>query len=345
MRIIITNQGHDMIKSMNYEKYTEDHEKYTHINTKTNQNTENSEEKNKVNFYNNNDLTENMKTIKNIKFVEIKPKKISIPKNIAEKYNEINLGESTLLPSIYKDILKIPANEKKHKHLKSNIFEKSNNTEDSQQSNNYNPNNVIKQDDLSLRTSYKINEILSDQAINNMKNNIFQDLKMKNKLSNIREAKENFRNPFLTPKEKLIDIECALEKKIKSDKANIIQYLNSKNNLSPKFIKSLSNYDEDKFIKFNKICQRAINQDEMKHDMNIKINGIIDNMHLYQKAEYKQKMNLMEKEVKSIKNICDKYPKREDKEIYENLLQDMKKKYWDKPGVEKLYSKKNNKEH
>ena len=86
-------------------------------------------------------------------------------------------------------------------------------------------------------------------------------------------------------------------------------------------------------------------KDGQDSDLKTKISGIIDNMHVYQKAEYKRKMNLMEREVISIKNICEKYPKRDDREKYENLLHDIKKKYWDKLGVEKLTRKNGKVEH
>ena len=192
----------------------------------------------------------------------------------------------------------------------------------------------VDKDDDFIRTSYKMKEIISDKAIDNIKSHIISDVKMRNKLTNV--MQNNFRSPFLTPNDKLMDMEEALDKKIKSDKANIIQYLNSKNSLSPKFVKSLSNYDEEKIVRLNKICQRIFNQDNKDNDLKVKINGIIENMHVYQNVEYKRKMGQMEKEVSDIKDICEKYPKTVNREIYETLLHDVKKRYWDKINVDKI---------
>ena len=353
MRIILTEKGGDLIRQMGNEKILDTLQKNLNNPLKKsiseNANLDYEEKKGGINK-----LLDNMKNLKNLKVIEIKPKKLSIPKNIAEKYNEIKLEETSLLPVLHKKINK--GNDQYQKSSYNNYNNNANilireSAEEYKSTSNTrsNLNGEITQTDSGMkmpplkintningdfmRTSYKMKEIISDKALDNIKNNIILDVKMKNKLSNV--VATNFRSPFLTPDEKLIDIEYALDKKIKSDKANIIQYLNSKNCLSPKFIKSLSNYDEEKFVRLNKICQRVFNQDGKDNDLKTKIHGIIDNMHVFEKADYKRKMNLMESEVNSIKDICEKYPKRDDREKYENLLHDIKKKYWDKINVDK----------
>lgn len=372
MRIIITEQGEQLIKSLGQEHLIEKMQKAQNSPGKTNTQ---KKKKSKVNLNKSVDselseinsssglakLIENAKSLKNLRVIEIKNKKLSIPKNIAEKYNEIKLEEHSLLPNLNQKFGKNSTKKFSNQNQKSNgrgystnIFEGQdgystniqdtktigdNETMDTDSSMKMPVSLKVKVDqgDDFMRTSYKMKEIISDKAIENIKNNIISDVKMKNRLTNVKQT--NFRTPFLTPNAKLVDIEEALDKKIKSDKANIIQYLNSKNSLSPKFIKSLSDYDEEKIVRLNKICQRVFNQDNKDNDLKMKINGIIENMHIYQKAEYKRKMGQMEKEVSGIKNICEKYPKRDDREKYETLLHDIKKRYWEKINVDKLSRK------
>ncbi len=360
MRIIITEQGGDLIKTLGQEKAIE-------IMRQNNKNNVSPKKKlDETNMFDSeirktgsntmNKIVEDMKNMKNLKVIEIKSKKLSIPKNIAEKYNEIRLDETSLLPVLHKKIAKNMDQRNSNKSAKKStkygtdkeedMINKMNtiatenketmDTDPSMKMPNSLKINAIQEEDF-MRTSYKMKEIISNAALDNIKSNIIYDVTMKNKLTTV--VQTNFRSPFLTPDDKLIDIEFALDKKIKSDKANIIHYLNSKNSLSPKFIKSLSKYDEDKFLRLNKICQRVISQEGRDEDLKMKINGVIENMHMVQKAEYKKQMSKMESEVKHIKTICEKYPKRDNREIYENLLFDIKKKYWDKYNLHKLNKK------
>jgi len=371
MRIIITEQGEQLIRSLGQDKIVENLQK-----AQTYQEKQNSPKKKKTNIVQNNTseselfeikssrgltkMIENAKNMKNLKVIEIKNKKLSIPKNIAEKYNEIRLDEPSLLPILNQKFGKNSPMRNPNQNQNSNKYNRKNSSNlfeaekakgiNIQNSKSYNDHETmdtdpsmkmpmslmvkVDKDDDFIRTSYKMKEIISDKAIDNIKSHIISDVKMRNKLTNV--MQNNFRSPFLTPNDKLMDMEEALDKKIKSDKANIIQYLNSKNSLSPKFVKSLSNYDEEKIVRLNKICQRIFNQDNKDNDLKVKINGIIENMHVYQNVEYKRKMGQMEKEVSDIKDICEKYPKTVNREIYETLLHDVKKRYWDKINVDKI---------
>jgi len=376
MRVIVTEQGGEIMKFLSQNTIIQKAQKSPVTNENKNKNSPKKINKNK-NLNKSGDsldlserkgsnglakILENEKSLNNIKVIEIKNKKLSIPKNIAEKYNEIRLNEISLLPVLHHTIGKSNQNHNSnYKRNSVNLFES---TEDAYGSNvqntkSFNNNETMETDpsskmhaslkvkadpeDEMMRTSYKMSEIITDKAMENIKSNIISGVKMKNRLTNVMQT--NFRLPFLTPTDKLIDIEGALEKKIKSDKANIIQYLNSKNCLSPKFIKSLSNYDEEKIVRLNKVCQRVFNQDNKDNDLKMKINGIIENMHVYQKAEYKKQMGQLEKEVSGIKSICEKYPKQDNREKYENLLHEIKTRYWDPLNVDKLSRKNMKTEH
>lgn len=336
MRIIVTEQGGTLLKALSNDKYHEDIKK-ANSPKKRNPKDESSLERNK--------LKDNLE---NLRVLEIKNKKLSIPKDIAEKYNEIKDEESSILPKLYTNLKK--SAQKEQQFTQQNTVEDIN-TESTRENTvggdgppakkNQNPLSYSMENQQFMQTSYRVKDVMTDDALKNMKNNIVKEVNLKNRLANM--ASINFRNPFLTPQSRLKDIEGPLCTKIQSDKSNIIQYLNSKDCLSPKFVKSIAKYDEEKFERLNKICQRVFNNNIEENDMKYRINGIIENIHQTNKADYKKQMNVMEKEVISIKTICDKYPPRDDREKYENLLYDMKKNHWNKYDFQRLNKRGQNK--
>jgi len=336
MRIIVTEQGGTLLKALSNDKYHDDLKKANSPKKRHNEK-ESSLDKNK--------LKDNLE---NLRVLEIKNKKLSIPKDIAEKYNEIKDEETSILPKLYTN-LKKSAQQKEQQSTRKNTVEDIN-TESTRENteggavptSKKNPNSLSyysMENQPFMQTSYRVKDIMTDEALANMKNNIIKEVNLKNRLANV--VSINFRNPFLTPQSRIKDIEGALSTKIQTDKSNIIQYINSKNCLSPKLVKKIANYDEEKFERLNKICQRVFNNNIEEKDMKYRINGIIENIHQTNKADYKKQMNEMEKEVQGIKHICDKYPPRDDREKYENLLYDMKKNHWNKYDFQRLMKRGN----
>jgi hypothetical protein len=359
MRIIITEQGGNLIKLLSTDKLQEDIRK---ANSPIKKPKEKVREKDKVRDREKNDKTKSpdmnklKNSMENLRVLEIKNKKLSIPKDIQEKYNEIKLEESSLLPKLYTNLKKSAHREQTF--TQQNIVDDMMNTESTRENtiggeNNTktgkNPNssmslyNMTNANQPFMQTSYRVMDIMTDEALAKMKNRIIEEVKLKNKNANV--VSFNFRNPFLTPYGRLREIDEALSTKINSDKSNIIQYINSKDNPSPKFVKNMVKYDEEKFERLNKICQRVFNNKIEENDMKYRINGIIENHHLSNKANYKKQMNIMEKEVNEFKQICQKYPQRDDREKYENLLHDVKKNHWNKYDFQRLMKRgnKNNK--
>jgi len=83
--------------------------------------------------------------------------------------------------------------------------------------------------------------------------------RMKDKLSFVTEDK--FRSYFKDKTENQLFKE-KVEKKIGSDKVNMIKYLNTKSNLSHQFLNKLSEFNENKMSRVNKIAQKVFDNDE-----------------------------------------------------------------------------------
>lgn len=331
MRILVTEQGGALVKQLSVEKLQDDINKQNELFTpKKKSKNETRESK----IYQSQNLD-------NLKVLEIKNKKLSIPKDIAEKYNEIKMEETSLLPALYTSLKKSPVRSKQNgrkfasmdnintESTRENTIETNSALKHTKNNDNYKEQNFI-------QSSYKIKDIISDETLDNMRRNIIKEVNLKNRLCN---NITDFRSPILTPKTKLNQIEKSLLTDIKSDKTSIISYLNSKQCVSPKLIKSIEKYDEEKFIRVNKICQRVSNNSIEDLDMRNRINGILENNHQLQKHDYKKNLSIMEKEIKDIKNICKKYQHRVNKEMYANLLYDMKRNHWSKLNLERLMTK------
>jgi hypothetical protein len=357
MRIIITEQGGSLIKILSADKLQEDIRKANSpIKKPKERERENDRDKYKKEKSRSPDRINIKNSLENLRVLEIKNKKLSIPKDIQEKYNEIKLEESSLLPKLFTN-LKKSANRDQLYTQQNTIDDMM--TESTRENTvggdlNLNGNQPGKKTSMSsynmtnanqpfMQSSYRVMDVMTDEALAKMKNTIIEEVKLKNKNANV--VSFNFRNPFLTPYGRLREIDEALSTKINSEKSNIIQYINSKENPSPKFVKNMAKCDEEKFERLNKICQRVFNNNIEENDMKYRINGIIENIHLTNKANYKKQINLIEKDVNNFKQICQKYPQRDDREKYENLLYDMKKNHWNKYDFQRLMKRgnKNNK--
>ena len=331
MRILVTEQGGGVMKQISTDKYHDDIKK-ANSPVKKPKETEKQMEKNKE-----------KNNMENLRVLEIKNKKLSIPKDIQEKYNEVRHDETSLLPKLHTNIQKSFQKEQPTMQNTAEDFGGTESTRENTEGPSSNQKNGNSMRNSSgnvniMQSSYRIKDVITDETYAMMKNNITKEVNLKNKLASV--VSINFRNPFLTPMTRINDIEASLRTKIKSDKSSIIQYLNTKEILSPKLVKKIAKYDEEKFERLNKICQRVSNNDIEEIERKHRINGIIENHHQTEIADYKKRMNEMEKEVSGIKSICDKYPKRDDREKYENLLYDMKKKHWDKRDFTRLMKKK-----
>jgi len=332
MRILITKLGDEVIKSIAEEKEN-------NINTQSkskNKQQKNFNDTNKSNksFISNKNKTlnssfgktkltsndnDNNSIIMSSKIIQIKQKKINIPKNITDRYNtNSDTNTNLILPS-----LTLP----KFKDKTSTNF---NNTQ-----NNLNTTSNFTQN----KNEFTFKDVLPDETYVSLKCKLEKDKKLKDKLSRIDE--NQFRSIFgqKSNSEKLDDM---LMTNINLDKVNLIKYLNEKNDISDVLIKRLSEYSEDKINKVNKICQIVFFNEERSKIYKERIKDRINSKQNREKTEYKTCIESLGDGLNEVSDIFKEYKKPgNEREKYRDIHNDTINKFWRKYQVSRYDKKKN----
>ena len=168
------------------------------------------------------------------KFVKVKQIKITLPKNVSNAYNS-NYTDS-ILPSI-------PENKANYLVSKSKTLRAE-----------------AEQDDDAV----KLVEIFDEKLVDKVIVDVTKDNCMRRKLFKFRDF--DFRSVFPTERDEVSKIVEQLDFKIEADKNGLINYLNSKNDLNFKLVKSINKYDDNKLRRLNKICQK-LTKNESKYEL------------------------------------------------------------------------------
>jgi hypothetical protein len=246
--------------------------------------------------------------------INIKHKKITVPKNISEKYNNDHQdGSGRLLPNVYLSL--------NNDNSKSSAFSSiKNHTEDTSLN----------------KIQYSLKDLIKKDTLKNMTTQMKQEREMKNKLSDINE--NNFRSPY-KEKDFMREIKEKMEKKVSLDKVNLIHYITHKSKISENFVKQLSTFNEERMNKLNKICQIINHREEKQHLFENEIKNIIQGQLQAETEDYKKQLARMSGDLHGIDELLKKNKKFDDKrERYVYIHRDIKNKFWDKYGVERLYS-------
>jgi hypothetical protein len=243
-------------------------------------------------------------TSENTKIYPIKNKKLSIPKNILERYNREKTLEGNLLPN-----------------FNINFYPGRFSNTTSMQSYNLN--------------SMKLKDCLQDETYIKMLDQINQseeDMKIKNL---------SFRN-YSNKVTKLSEVENCLNKEFdQHTSVNLIKYLNTKEVLSPVIVKKIANYGNSKIIKLNKVCQILNKQ---KENEILEKEKVIEKLNTFKKKEmldYKNEIGYIGERVHSFKQILDENKvsySREDRfrDIYREQV-----KRWEKYDLNRYFHRRN----
>lgn len=158
--------------------------------------------------------------------------------------------------------------------------------------------------DGSKKKFVNVKDILNEETLSNLKKQKLMAKVVKDLNTVIDE--NNFRTNY---QEKDV-IEELLEKlnvNIDVNKINLIKYLNSKHEVSEKFIKKFEKFSEEKINKMNKICQIMTYKNELqKFDKDIIKEKLHDSLNKT-KIEFKEAIDTMQDEVHEIKGILSAY--------------------------------------
>ena len=329
MRFILTQTGEKLLKIMEVENESDNQVK-TEIN-QSNINNNISKTSNSSKFSKSKSPHQRQifkdRAISQTKIIEIQQKKLNIPKIINEKYNNNpTQGPSLILPELPKNLAS------RNRTLSSNYESTSNMT--SNQS-NYNS------DRSTFKLNYPIRDVIKDETYVKLQKNLKAMKISKDRVSCVNET--NFRSIYKA-KSEIEDVDDILNNtKLDNNKINLIKYLNSKDNISHKFLKNLSEANDDKINKINKFCQIIANEGEANDIYKSIVKEKIKNNFVKDKNECNILFTGMYSDVDISKKICADHnnyvPTRQEK-FYE-IHKDYQKIFWKKYNVDVLQRKNN----
>ena len=206
-------------------------------------------------------------------------------------------------------------------------------------SNNF--KSIMQSDNNSFLNSkyFSFRDIIPNDKINQMKLNIINEKRIKDRLSRIDETK--FRSVYQpkTELEKFDDVlDCPL---INPNKMGLIRYLNESKNPQPVTLKDLANSSISRINRMNKMCGILLRKEDQQKAMSQNIQKKIKTGINAEMIEYQKQIDDMKQNINDFKEKMDKYNvKRVDhKENYKDLFHIMETKIWAKYDFERLNKK------
>lgn len=185
------------------------------------------------------------------------------------------------------------------------------------------------------KSKIKIKELFSPSTYHKFSEDFIKEEKEK-KIDEVL-TPDHFRSIYHEKKYNLLCMNDILNSTIKRDRTNIIKYYQQKDVISPLSIKNLSQYDEERMMKLNKVCQILLHNQDNK----MKFQELIDKKIIVKEREIKmtssKSMSDMTREMNMTQKILGKYQRKKDNTpLLKQFVKDMKETYWDKNNASKL---------
>lgn len=157
------------------------------------------------------------------------------------------------------------------------------------------------------RPGYKftLGEIINDNAKYKLKKFILNEERMRQKLSVIDHS--NFRTDYAWTSNLNKLNEILNYKKIKSDKTELIKYLNTHNNLSDKFLRNIVTSDKEELAKYDKISQTLLYNKDMDKKYKDELEQKVKLKSNLSKVSGSNGLNFMGNKIKEEQEILGKY--------------------------------------
>ena len=300
MRIVITNSGKYILQDLSEPSH---HRFNSYDDSKYNKSSKDDEA---IFFEKANKKNPNFKTIK-----VLNHENLDIPFLMSKKYNDNNNNSSQKTNSV------------------PDLFYSINETIDKEITN--------KSRNIKLpviRTSFPIKYIINPYSYKKLENEV------KCKRENLKRVKlneNNFRSVYYDDPVK--KFERSVSSEIKIQNKNLIMYLNEDNDISNNFIKQLSNFNDEKLIKLNKICQKLFLFKNKNQNIQKNIKDKLNEDTVKINNTYKNRLNELKKDLEKSKSILNfQYPKFNKKDRYINQYRKAEKD-WIRYDTERYFKK------
>lgn len=184
------------------------------------------------------------------------------------------------------------------------------------------------------KKNVSIKEILNPNAYQNMIKKMKDQMRVER--LNSRVDASNFRTDSVREnlkKRKISDLDAVLcTSKIGTDKPNLIKYIQTKEDLNPIMLKTLTRLTERELNHEEKLAHILLIKKEKDDLMHQVMRDRMRNRYRH----YPKSINEIKEDMKYTTQIISKYPKENRKKRYAEALETMEKKYWNKFDYNRL---------
>ena len=361
MRIIVTNNGKEVITKLYSSQSSPDilNNSEHQINSTNNNNKNKSFNKNNIDDNNINSINDESKlpiytsnnskllssysniNLINPKIIKIREKNFKMPMTFVKKYKrEENQQEQNQVPIVTQSLNVLSTLEK-------NLLSRNQNNQNINKINSLNYSIIEESNSNSrifsgksgetsvflprIKSHYSIGEIINKNCFDKLNKKIKEkinekkyDLKIDNKIL----------RKYWSSKTILDEIKKEKNKSIDATNYKLIEYLMKKTSISENFLKKINNCDDEKLNYLNKISGKVLLEKEVEKNFNKRIKEKLENQRIKETLQFRQiLLNIKNKVNKNIKdNHMNNYllVKDNNKAVYRNVFKKFRSQYWKK---------------
>ena len=301
------------------------------------------------NYFNRDQLEINKGELDKAKKIKLTKNKINISQQFLDKYDDL---DSTYKDKINKltNTLKSQVDKNKEEKIKDEImkndlaFKSLNAEQNNKEKNKYSEN---KSKTIQAKNKILLGDIISVKNLISMrkmlsKDNIGpEDLRIP--LNDQNKDSFNFRSKYENKKLTYENLAILLNLPMNPDRTNLIKYYKQNKPIAPFYFENLLKYNEAQIYKLNKICQIIFHkQEDEKKEAKI-IQDKKFNTEKMMRQNGNKNMKYVNDLISKSNGIITGYVLKQEsnnlkrKQIFVEEVKKIKKKYWDKYGVNKFY--------
>ena len=293
------------------------------------------------NFFNRDESKINKNELAQAKKIKLSKTKTNISQQFLNKYDDLDVG--------FKDKINNLTNTLKSAVDKNNEINKQN--ELNEQKRLFKPMNInlnkSKENANENIDKILLGDIISKNNLLNLKSQLSKDnigyddarlpLDDKNKDS------FNFRSKYEDKKATINELAIILNLPMNPDRTNLIKYYKQNKNISPFYFENLLKCNEAQIYKLNKICQIIFHEKEGEANEQKIIEDKKFNKEKMIREKGNNNMICVNKIINKSNGIFSGYTLKQEnyaikkKKLFKEEIKKMKKKYWDKYGVDKFF--------
>ena len=295
------------------------------------------------NFFNRDESKINKNELAQAKKIKLSKTKTNISQHFLNKYDDLDVG--------FKDKINNLTNTLKSSVDKNNEINKQNELDEQKRifksmNMNINPNKSKENGNENI-DKILLGDIISKNNLLHLKSQLSKDnlgyddtrlpLDDKNKDS------FNFRSKYEDKKATINELAILLNLPLNPDRTNLIKYYKQNKNISPFYFENLLKCNEAQIYKLNKICQIIFHEKEGEANEQKIIEDKKFNKEKMIREKGNNNMICVNKIINKSNGIFSGYNLRQEtyaikrKKLFKEEIKKMKKKYWDKYGVDKFF--------